>query len=143
MAATLRRVDWNRVDIRTCSFSQPPGEKSVLGDFKFKFPNKHAVYMHDTLLTRLFNGKVRTFSHGCVRIENPRRMAEILLGHDQSLSSERIGEILAGPKQLHKAEFKRPVPVHITYFTAGFDENGATSSPGPTIMATIAAWLTC
>ena len=119
------KVDWNRVDIRTCSFSQPPGEKSVLGDFKFKFPNKHAVYMHDTLLTRLFNGKVRTFSHGCVRIENPRRMAEILLAHDQSLSSARIGEILDGPKQLHKAEFRRPVPVHITYFTAGFDESGA------------------
>jgi len=119
------KVDWNRVDIRTCSFSQPPGEKSVLGDFKFKFPNKHAVYMHDTLLTRLFNGKVRTFSHGCVRIENPRRMAEILLAHDKSLSSARIDEILTGPKQLHKAELNRPVPVHLTYFTAGFDENGA------------------
>jgi len=119
------KVDWNRVDIRTCSFSQPPGEKSVLGDFKFKFPNKHAVYMHDTLLTRLFDGKVRTFSHGCVRIENPRRMAETLLAHDKSLGSARIGEILAGPKQLHKAELNRPVPVHLTYFTAGFDENGA------------------
>ena len=119
------KVDWNRVDIRTCSFSQPPGEKSVLGDFKFKFPNKHAVYMHDTLLTRLFDGKARTYSHGCVRIENPRRMAEVLLANDKSLSPQRIGEVLAGPKQLHKAELNRPVPVHLTYFTAGFDENGA------------------
>ena len=118
------KVDWNRVDIRTCSFSQPPGEKSVLGDFKFKFPNKHAVYMHDTLLTNLFNGNVRTYSHGCVRIENPRRMAEVLLAHDKSLSPARIGEILAGPKQLHKAELNRAVPVHLTYFTAGFEENG-------------------
>ena len=118
------KVDWNRVDIRTCSFSQPPGEKSVLGDFKFKFPNKHAVYMHDTLLTKLFNGKIRTYSHGCLRIENPRRMAEALLAHDKSMSADQIGKILSGPKRLHKEELNKPVPVHIIYFTAGLDENG-------------------
>lgn len=116
------KIDWSAVDIRNCSVSQPPGQKSVLGDFKFKFPNKHAVYMHDTLTRGLFSRSIRTFSHGCVRIQNPRRMAEILLAHDKGMTSDRIGKILAGPRRLHKEELTRHVPVHMTYFTALFDD---------------------
>lgn len=115
-------IDWNSVDIRKCSVSQPPGAKSVLGDFKFKFPNKHDVYMHDTPTKRLFSRTTRTFSHGCVRIRNPRRMAEILLEHDKQMSSTRVAQILAGPRSLHKEDLNRHVPVHITYFTAIFDD---------------------
>ena len=117
-------IDWSKVDIRNCSVTQPPGKQSVLGDFKFKFPNKHAVYMHDTLTRGLFNRTTRTFSHGCLRIRNPRRMAEILLDHDKGMTSSRIGKILAGPRRLHTEKLKRHVPVHITYFTIFFDENG-------------------
>ncbi len=123
-----KAIDWTAVDIRSCSISQPPGERSVLGDFKFKFPNRHAVYMHDTPKTGLFKRTTRTFSHGCVRIDNPRRMAEVLLAHDKAMSSERVGEILAGPKRLHKEELNRAVPVHITYFTTLVDEDGAFKS---------------
>ncbi len=119
-----KQIDWSKVNIRNCSVTQPPGEKSVLGDFKFKFPNKHAVYMHDTLSRGLFNRTTRTFSHGCLRIRNPRRMAEILLDHDKVMSSTRLGQILAGPRRLHTAKLKRHVPVHITYFTAFFDDDG-------------------
>ncbi len=119
-----KQIDWSKVNIRNCSVTQPPGEKSVLGDFKFKFPNKHAVYMHDTLSRSLFNRTTRTFSHGCLRIRNPRRMAEILLNHDKVMSSTRLGKILAGPRRLHTAKLKRHVPVHITYFTAFFDDDG-------------------
>ena len=119
-----KSIDWNSVDIRKCSISQPPGNKSVLGDFKFKFPNKHDVYMHDTPTKGLFKRATRTFSHGCVRIQNPRRMAEILLAHDKQMSSERLGEILAGPRRLHKEDLNRHVPVHITYFTAVFSDDG-------------------
>lgn len=119
-----KAIDWSTVDIRNCSVSQPPGKRSVLGDFKFKFPNKHAVYMHDTPTKGLFNRQTRTFSHGCVRIRNPRRMAEILLDHDKGLTSTRVGEILAGPRSLHKEELNRNIPVHITYFTMLFDEDG-------------------
>ena len=119
-----KSIDWSSVDIRKCSVSQPPGAKSVLGDFKFKFPNKHAVYMHDTPTKGLFKRTTRTFSHGCVRIQNPRRMAEILLAHDKQMSAERLGEILAGPRRLHKEDLNRHVPVHITYFTAVFSDDG-------------------
>jgi len=120
-----KTIDWETTDIRKCSISQPPGERSVMGDFKFKFPNAHAVYMHDTPLKRLFKSTTRAYSHGCVRIQNPRRMAEILLAHDKGLTSTRIGEILKGPKRLHKEDLTRHVPVHMTYFTSIFDKDGA------------------
>ncbi len=119
-----KTIDWNKVDIRKCAVSQPPGERSVLGDFKFKFPNGHDVYMHDTPQKKLFGTTTRTYSHGCVRIQNPRRMAEVLLEHDKGMPSTRIGQILKGPKRLHKENLKRHVPVHITYFTTVFDKDG-------------------
>ncbi len=122
------RIDWNSVDIRACAFSQPPGEKSVLGDFKFKFPNKHDVYMHDTLTRRLFQVSPRTFSHGCIRVQNPSRMAAVLLDHDKGFAKDRLDAILAGPKRLHKEVLQRPVPVHITYFTVSVGEKGTVVS---------------
>jgi len=123
-----KSIDWHTIDIRQCSFSQPPGKMSVLGDFKFKFPNKHSVYMHDTHDRSLFKQTRRTFSHGCIRVQHPRRLAEILLKHDKGMSAERIGEILDGPKQLHKEALNQPVPVHITYFTVFFDDQGKFTS---------------
>jgi murein L,D-transpeptidase YcbB/YkuD len=122
------RIDWSVVDIRNCSITQPPGDKSVLGDFKFKFPNDHDVYMHDTPSVSLFNRGVRTFSHGCIRVRNPSKMAEVLLGNDHGMTAGQIEAILDGPRRLHKEEFQRPVPVHITYFTTVIDENGAFKS---------------
>ncbi|MDA7947177.1 MAG: L,D-transpeptidase family protein [Hyphomicrobiaceae bacterium] len=119
-----RKIDWNVVNIRNCSVTQPPGAKSVLGDFKFKFPNGHDVYMHDTPTKRLFGTTTRTYSHGCVRIQNPRRMAEILLEHDKGMTSARVGQILKGPKRLHTEKLSKHVPVHITYFTTVFDKEG-------------------
>ncbi len=119
-----KKIDWNKVDIRGCSVSQPPGERSVLGDFKFKFPNKHDVYMHDTPQKGLFKTATRTYSHGCVRIQDPRRMAEVLLAHDKGMTSTRIGQILKGPKRLHKEDLTKHIPVHMTYFTAMFNDEG-------------------
>ncbi len=124
LGSNYKNIDWKTVDISKCNFTQPPGKNSVLGDFKFKFPNKYAVYMHDTHDRSLFRNTRRTYSHGCVRIKNPRRMAEILLDHDKGITSERIGKILAGPKVLHKETLKNPVPVHMTYFTASIDDEG-------------------
>lgn len=119
-----KTIDWNKVDIRGCSVSQPPGERSVLGDFKFKFPNAHIVYMHDTPQKHLFKASTRAYSHGCVRIQNPRRMAEVLLGHDKGMTSSRIDAILKGPKRLHTENLTRHVPVHMTYFTVRIGDDG-------------------
>lgn len=119
-----RAIDWSAVDIRKCSVTQPPGDRSVLGLFKFKFPNDHDVYMHDTPTVALFNHPVRMFSHGCIRVRNPQRMAEILLANDKGMGPERISAIVKGPRRLHKEDLNRSVPVHITYFTAVVDETG-------------------
>ena len=125
----FRKIDWKKVDIRKCAVIQPTGAKSVLGKLKFKFPNKHAVYMHDTLTPNLFNRKHRILSHGCIRVKNPRRMAEVLLANDKGMSAQRVGSLLARGG-LHTERLKRSIPVHITYFSTRVNANGTlTNSP--------------
>ena len=86
------QIDWSRNDIRNFDLVQPPGPGNVLGRVKFVFPNKHDVYMHDTTQKHLFANSVRAESHGCMRVQNPERLAEIILGRDKGWSS-RAGRI--------------------------------------------------
>ena len=69
---------------------QPPGAKNALGEIKFLFPNSHNIYMHDTPSRELFNEDVRAFSHGCVRVQNPREFASVLLGWDAAEVAKHI-----------------------------------------------------
>ena len=107
-------VNWWGYDIsRPVAVRQPPGRKNALGEVKFLFPNKHAIYLHDTPTKKLFDRSQRAFSHGCVRVQNPRQLAQAVLGWDQ----ERIAShISTGRNQ--KISLKRKIPVHLTYFTA-------------------------
>jgi murein L,D-transpeptidase YcbB/YkuD len=95
----------------------------VLGIVKFRFPNKHDVYMHDTPERHLFSGSIRAFSHGCMRVQNPVKLAEVLLAHDKGWSTEQVQEYVR-----HGGEIKltTPIPVHVTYFTAVVDDAGKT-----------------
>jgi L,D-transpeptidase YcbB len=114
-------VDWSKVDIREFDFVQPPGPKNVLGIVKFRFPNKHDVYMHDTPERHLFGGAVRAFSHGCMRVQNPVRLATVLLAHDKGWSAHDVeGYVRRGGE----IALTKPVPVHVTYFTAVVDDAG-------------------
>ena len=119
-----KKIDWHKIDIRKCSFTQPAGPKSVLGDFKFKFPNKHSVYLHSTHKPSLFNGSKRFYSHGCVRVMKPRTLATLLLGNNHGMTKATIDRIADGPQILHTEKLQHPVPIHLTYFTALFDDNG-------------------
>ncbi len=65
------------------SFIQPPGADNPLGLVKFRFPNKHDVYMHDTPERGLFAQSFRALSHGCMRVEEPRKTAEVILAEDK------------------------------------------------------------
>ena len=65
------QIDWATTDIRALHVFQPPSGDNALGIVKFLFPNKHAVYLHDTPTKALFNQTRRTFSHGCIRVRNP------------------------------------------------------------------------
>lgn len=117
------RVNWSEVDVRRYHIYQPPGGPNVLGYVKFMFPNKHAVYMHDTTSRSLFSRTVRTFSHGCMRIRNPREFARVLLGNDRGWGGDRIDSIIAS-KVHTPVSLKSKVPVHITYFTARVEADG-------------------
>jgi murein L,D-transpeptidase YcbB/YkuD len=98
---------------------QSPGEANALGELKILFPNKHAIYMHDTPARDLFQRDVRAFSHGCVRLAEPRAMAAAVLGKPVS----HVEEMLAmGHGQ---DEIANPFPVYVAYFTAWPQESGA------------------
>lgn len=117
-------VDWYRSDIRNYDIYQPPGPRNVLGVVKFLFPNKHAVYLHDTGSKSLFNEKVRMFSHGCVRVRDPVRLAEILLQEDKGWDAGTVNDVLNDGPEDNDISLDKVVPVHVTYFTAWVDDNG-------------------
>ena len=98
---------------------QPPGVKNALGEIKFLFPNTHNIYMHDTPSRELFAEDVRAFSHGCVRVQNPREFAAVLLGWDAAKVAANIETPTSETVRL-----KEKIPVHLTYFTAWPDETG-------------------
>jgi len=116
-------VDWERANILSYTFTQAPGPDNVLGTLKFNFPNRHAIYMHDTVQPALFNEAVRTLSHGCIRVHQPDRLALLLLAEDKGWSEQQVKDLLAKGHN-SGVSLTRPVPVHLTYFTAAFDGVG-------------------
>ncbi|KAB2941390.1 MAG: L,D-transpeptidase family protein [Hyphomicrobium sp.] len=114
-------VDWASVNIHNYSFQQPPGPKNVLGDVKFMFPNSHDVYMHDTPERNLFGKAYRALSHGCMRVHEPRRFAEVLLAEDKGWSAAKVQSMFSSGGEVG---LDKHIPVHITYFTARVDDDG-------------------
>jgi len=114
-------VNWASVDIRRYSFQQPPGPKNVLGEVKFMFPNSHDVYMHDTPERGLFGKSYRALSHGCMRVHEPRRLAEVLLGEDKGWSTSKVQSMFSSGGEV---ALDKHIPVHVTYMTARVDDNG-------------------
>ncbi len=102
---------------------QAPGEQNALGRIKFMFPNKFAVYLHDTPSRRLFDATVRNFSSGCIRVERPLWLAEFVLGGQPEWSSDRIEGLLDTGVRT-RMPLERPVDVHLLYWTAWVEEGG-------------------
>ena len=117
-------VDWSGLSRRNFeySFVQRPGANNALGQVKFIFPNEHAVYLHDTPARQLFSTPERAFSHGCIRVENPLELAEILLGAN-GWDRKRIDAAVASTKTttVYLAE---PLPILLLYWTANVDPDG-------------------
>jgi murein L,D-transpeptidase YcbB/YkuD len=114
-------VDWWRYRDGKVPFliQQPPGDDNALGEVKFLFPNAHDIYMHDTPYRELFAKDVRALSHGCVRIENPRHFAELLLGLDAADIDARIEGGVS-----EQTPVTKETAVHLTYFTAWPQDDG-------------------
>lgn len=117
-------IDWSRADIRNYDVYQPSGPGNALGIVKFTFPNKHAVYLHDTPTKKLFNEPIRTFSHGCMRVRNPMRLAEVLLERDKGWSPDQVHETQQSDPDEVAVKLDAKIPVHITYFTELVGEDG-------------------
>ncbi len=115
-------TDWNYINPAKLSIRQPPGDDNALGQLKFLFPNKHSVYMHDTPTKHLFNQTSRAFSHGCMRVRNPLRFAEIMLG-EQGWTAARIQRELSTGQEID-VKLERKTPVHITYLTVWVNDSG-------------------
>jgi len=116
-------VDWANANVWQYTFTQAPGRDNVLGALKFNFPNKHAIYMHDTVQPELFAESTRTLSHGCIRMHEPDHLAALLLAEDQGWSATQVKTMLATGNNTI-VMLNRPVPVHLTYFTAVVDDQG-------------------
>lgn len=109
----------------TIRIYQPPGDRNALGRIRFNFPNKFLVYQHDTPDKYMFANDKRAFSHGCMRVLNPPKYAEVLLSlvrPQDGYTVERI-EKMYGPEEKN-IEFPTFVPVHLTYQTAFVDDAG-------------------
>ena len=117
-----RNVNWYAVGSKTVPVDvrQPPGRKNALGELKILFPNKHAIYMHDTPAKKLFERDSRAFSHGCIRLHDPRGMAAAVLGK----SREHIAQQIAQGRNLAEPVAGN-IPVYVSYFTAWPKEDGS------------------
>lgn len=102
---------------------QLPGEKNSLGKVKFLFPNSFNIYFHDTNAKGLFDKDKRAFSHGCIRLSEPTKMAAYLLRNQPEWTPARIDEAMNSGVEKY-VKLKHPVPVVITYYTAWVDEGG-------------------
>jgi murein L,D-transpeptidase YcbB/YkuD len=109
----------------TVHIAQPPGERNALGRLRFNFPNKFLVYQHDTPEKHLFAYDKRAFSHGCMRVQDPVKYAEVLLSivrpHD-NYTQDRIRSMFGNNEV--DIQFPTLIPVHLTYQTAFVDADG-------------------
>jgi murein L,D-transpeptidase YcbB/YkuD len=104
-------------------FVQYPGDTNALGRIKFMFPNKYAVYLHDTDNKSLLKRRYKIYSSGCMRVDRPFDLMDILLTHAKgSYSRADIDAIIATDKP-KTIRLKKAIPVHILYFTV-FEEDG-------------------
>jgi murein L,D-transpeptidase YcbB/YkuD len=117
-------IDWNRYSAGNFPFiiRQKAGPWNALGEVKFIFPNKHAVYLHDTPSRGLFNQQDRVFSHGCIRTEDKWGLMMSLMDDPEVWNMDKINEILKSGETT-KIDLPKPVNIYLIYFTASVDQD--------------------
>ncbi|RYE17262.1 MAG: L,D-transpeptidase [Sphingobacteriales bacterium] len=116
-------IDWGSAGKNDYEFKQRPGNDNALGKIKFLFKNRSSVYLHDTPAKNAFNQTMRAVSHGCVRVEQPQKLAEALFGSGQQYQTivKKMGEENDAPTNI---DLPKKVPVYLTYVTCWVDEAG-------------------
>lgn len=114
-------IDWDSATGSSFPYTlrQPPGRDNALGRVKFLFPNRYSIYLHDTPHRELFEAERRTFSSGCIRVEQPLELAERLLGWPAS----RVQEALE-TTQTRNVNLDEPLPIVIVYWTVSVGATG-------------------
>ena len=119
-------VDWSDPDaIKGLRFRQAPGPENALGLVKFIFPNHFNVYLHDTPSDRLFFRQHRALSHGCIRVEQPVKLARYVMAERPEWTDDRIVKAMNANRE-QTVTLKNKLPVHIGYWTAWVGEDGRT-----------------
>lgn len=113
----------NNMEVVNGNYRQKPGKNNALGKMKFLFPNHYNIYLHDTPSKSLFGATNRAFSHGCIRVENPKKLALYLLRKEAEWNEEKVNNILKTDNETI-IKVKPTVPVYIAYFTAWVDSTG-------------------
>jgi murein L,D-transpeptidase YcbB/YkuD len=118
-------VDWNSYG-QTAPYMirQRPGPWNALGQVKFIFPNPHYVFLHDTNHRELFPKSSRALSSGCVRVEDPLKLAEILFDDQPQWDRQAIDSLIAS-RETRRVNMNRDTPVYILYLTAALDNDGS------------------
>ena len=110
----------------TIRIYQPPGDRNALGRIRFNFPNKFLVYQHDTPDKHLFAHDKRAYSHGCMRVQDPLKYGEVMLGlalPNEHYTADRLQKMFGGSEV--NINFPTGIPDHLTYQTAFVDDAGA------------------
>jgi murein L,D-transpeptidase YcbB/YkuD len=118
-----RSVNWNAANILDYEVVQPPGRKNVMGVVKFTFPSQHTIFMHDTIDKWMFANAVRTLSHGCLRLRNPMRMAQLVLAEDKGWDAAKVNETMQSSRD-NIIVIDKKIPMHLVYFTTWVGDDG-------------------
>lgn len=116
-------VDWNSSTAKSYRYHQPAGPDNALGSVKFMFPNNFSVYLHDTPSKDLFEKTERSFSSGCIRVQNPLLLAEFFLNDNINWNLNKIQKQVDSKKTL-TIPLKEQPDIHILYWTAWTNEEG-------------------
>ena len=121
----VQQIDWSSMSQKNFPywFVQRPSASNALGQIKFMLPNKHAIYLHDTPAKSLFNREQRAFSHGCVRVDQPFKLAENILSDDEVWTAENL-QAVVDSAETTRVNLNKPLDVLFMYWTASQNKDG-------------------
>lgn len=123
-AVSPQSVDWASMSRSNFPYfiRQMPGPWNALGTIIFMFPNPHNIFIHDTAARGVFARERRYFSHGCIRLQFPKKFGELVL-EPNDWDLKKINEAIKTREEM-QVGLKRRLPVHITYLTAWSNKDG-------------------
>jgi murein L,D-transpeptidase YcbB/YkuD len=120
-----QQIDWSALSRQNFPywFVQKASPTNALGQIKFMLPNKHAIYLHDTPAKSLFGREQRAFSHGCVRVDQPFKLAEHILSDDEAWSAQTL-QSTVDSAETTRVNLAKPLDVFLMYWTASQNSDG-------------------